>query len=110
VILKLSLTGRSAARIRTWTIGTKIRGAAFTLRRKSGPQPAGTWCHGRCAHLSATLPSVTGAVSPSRRLATTGVERITYGSVTYVMRVTRGFAAGASMTVLRRGGHPRLST
>jgi hypothetical protein len=29
---------RSAARIRTWTIGTKIRGAAFTLRRTSGRQ------------------------------------------------------------------------
>jgi hypothetical protein len=51
-----------------------------------------------------------GLVSPSRRLAATGVGRITYGSVTYVVQVTRRFAAGASMTVLRRGGHPRLST
>ena len=110
VTLGVFLAGRSAARIRTWTIGTKIRGAAFTLRRKSGPQPAGTWCHGRCAHFSATLPALLGLVSPSRRLATTGVGRITYGSVTYVVQVTRRFAAGASMTVLRRGGHPRLST
>jgi hypothetical protein len=109
VILALSLPGRSAARIRTWTIGTKIRGAAFTLRRKSGPQPAGTWCHGRCAHLSATLPVLLGGIAGSA----SGHHRRRADNLrfSYLCRAGhRSFVAGASMTVLRRGGYPRLST
>ena len=45
VISALPLSSCSAARIRTWTIGTKIRGAAFTLRRKGGRRPTRTWWH-----------------------------------------------------------------